>query len=219
VTVSAAVTRPGQVTVRTIDGHYTLIALISTSNPETTDGRGGWSEVARQRRPSVVEWLGTSTLKATLPLMLDAWAGGGTVASSLGVINAMAPISPTKEPIAVTVTGAWPIPSNIHWQIQSVTWGERVLRPDGQVARAEATLELVQDTRADVVIRTSPAKASKTKNGKTKKQATYTVKRGDTLSSIAAKKLGSASKWKTIATLNKIRDPNHLRVGQVLKLP
>ena len=49
--------------------------------------------------------------------------------------------------------------------------------------------------------------------------AQITVKRGDTLGSIAARLLGSASKWKTLADLNKIRDPNKLKVGQVLKVP
>ncbi|MFF1693181.1 N-acetylmuramoyl-L-alanine amidase [Streptomyces sp. NPDC058257] len=50
---------------------------------------------------------------------------------------------------------------------------------------------------------------------------TYTVKKGDTLSSIARAKLGDADRYKEIATLNKdkLPDPNKLQVGQVLKLP
>lgn len=48
---------------------------------------------------------------------------------------------------------------------------------------------------------------------------TYTVKAGDTLSSIAARVLGNANRWQEIATLNGIGDPRTLRVGQILKLP
>jgi LysM repeat protein len=46
--------------------------------------------------------------------------------------------------------------------------------------------------------------------------ATYKVKSGDTLSSIAA---DHGTTWQVIAQLNKITDPSKLRVGQVLQLP
>ena len=47
---------------------------------------------------------------------------------------------------------------------------------------------------------------------------TYTVKKGDTLWTIAQKQLGNGNKWKDIAKLNNISNPNKLQVGQVLKL-
>lgn len=49
----------------------------------------------------------------------------------------------------------------------------------------------------------------------------YTVKKGDTLAKIAAKYLGSASKWPVIAkdSHNKLRNPNRLSVGQKLYIP
>lgn len=47
---------------------------------------------------------------------------------------------------------------------------------------------------------------------------TYTVKKGDTLSGIAKKYLGSASKYKYLAQLNGIKSPYRIYVGQVLKL-
>jgi LysM repeat protein len=48
---------------------------------------------------------------------------------------------------------------------------------------------------------------------------TYTVKKGDTLSKIAASQLGKSSRWQEIANLNGIRDPNKINIGQVLKMP
>lgn len=50
---------------------------------------------------------------------------------------------------------------------------------------------------------------------------TYTVKSGDTLRKIAAKTLGSESRWKDLMDANKsvIKDPNALRAGAVLKIP
>lgn len=48
---------------------------------------------------------------------------------------------------------------------------------------------------------------------------TYKVKSGDTLGSIAFEQLGSTSKWREIAEINNIVNPNLISVGQVLKLP
>jgi nucleoid-associated protein YgaU len=47
----------------------------------------------------------------------------------------------------------------------------------------------------------------------------YTVQRGDTLSSIAAKQLGDSNRWKDIQAVNPGLDPNRLRVGDALRLP
>jgi nucleoid-associated protein YgaU len=47
---------------------------------------------------------------------------------------------------------------------------------------------------------------------------TYTVKAGDTLSSIAARTLGNANAYRQIATANGISNPNKLAVGTVLRI-
>ncbi|MDN3723624.1 LysM peptidoglycan-binding domain-containing protein [Aequorivita sp. SDUM287046] len=48
---------------------------------------------------------------------------------------------------------------------------------------------------------------------------TYTIKSGDSLGSIAFKELGSTAKWREIAALNDIVNPNNIKVGQLLQLP
>ncbi len=47
----------------------------------------------------------------------------------------------------------------------------------------------------------------------------YTVKKGDTLGSIASSQLGSAKRWKEIQDANPGLKPTDLRVGQAIKLP
>ncbi len=49
----------------------------------------------------------------------------------------------------------------------------------------------------------------------------YTVRRGDTLSGIARKQLGDASRWPEIFELNRdvIDDPDQIFPGQVLLIP
>lgn len=46
-----------------------------------------------------------------------------------------------------------------------------------------------------------------------------TVEKGDTLSALSLKHLGSAQRFKEIAELNKLTDPNKISVGQQLKIP
>jgi len=49
----------------------------------------------------------------------------------------------------------------------------------------------------------------------------YTVRRGDTLSAIAKRRLGDADRWREIFDLNRdvIEDPDEIFPGQVLVLP
>jgi 5'-nucleotidase len=47
----------------------------------------------------------------------------------------------------------------------------------------------------------------------------YTVRSGDTLSRIAAKFYGKATLFDKIADANHIRNPNLIKVGQVLTIP
>ena len=50
---------------------------------------------------------------------------------------------------------------------------------------------------------------------------TYTVVKGDSLSKIAKKFYGSANRWKQIheANLDTIKNPDLIKVGQVIKIP
>lgn len=46
----------------------------------------------------------------------------------------------------------------------------------------------------------------------------YTVKKGDTLITIAMRRYGNGNSWRWIAALNKIKDPRKIRPGQVIWL-
>ena len=47
----------------------------------------------------------------------------------------------------------------------------------------------------------------------------YTVKRGDSLSSIASKMYNDPAKWRIIANENGLDDPRHLAIGMALNIP
>ena len=110
----------------------------------------------------------------------------------------------------------------MRWVAQTVAVSERLRLATGVTTRAQVTFELLEYRPGDVVVaRQSATKRSEVRNstpakGKAK---TYTVRKGDTLSAIAARLLGKSSRWTEIAKLNAVRNPNNLKVGQVLKLP
>ncbi len=73
------------------------------------------------------------------------------------------------------------------------------------------TIQQVQDAKATATVKEErPAKTP---------AKSYTVKAGDTLWAIAKRELNDGSKFKEIAKLNNISDPNKISVGQVLRLP
>jgi nucleoid-associated protein YgaU len=65
------------------------------------------------------------------------------------------------------------------------------------------------------------AKTSSKENNVGSTEDLYVVEKGDTLGSIAKKKLGKSSKWKDIASANSssLSDPAALSPGMTIRLP
>lgn len=77
------------------------------------------------------------------------------------------------------------------------------------------TVKLVEDNKTG----TTTATTEVTRETDNKEVAsTYTVKSGDYLIKICKQELGNANKWREIAALNNLADPNKIYPGQVLKL-
>jgi len=212
------------ITIATVDSRISLTTLPGPNNPEITEGRGGWSEVTRPRRVAISEWTGPALHKANIELLLDGWQLNQSVEALEATMERLAPRSPLVEPPVVVVKGYPGVPANLQWSIQQVDPTDRIRRTDGSTVRVTLVVQLLEYRVSDLVVpRTSPAKRSAARTGASPTTRSvpnsYTVKAGDTLSSIAAQLLGSSQQWPAIATLNGIRDGNRLKVGQVLKLP
>ena len=78
-----------------------------------------------------------------------------------------------------------------------------------------------KDEKADFSDVQSGASSTAPKQPARPAERTYTVKQGDTLSDIAQRELGDASKWRQIFEANRsqIDDPDLIRPGQRLTLP
>lgn len=75
------------------------------------------------------------------------------------------------------------------------------------------TLSTKTDSQGKTVATVTQNRASTKETPKT-----YTIKQGDTLWGIAKKNFNDGSKYKDLAKLNSISNPNSLKVGQVIKL-
>jgi len=167
---------------------------------------------------------GTPTLTGAVPLesSVSATPANGT-AASLPLIGPEKPVAAkSATPGTHTVVSGdsiWKIAhktygdSNIQEHIDAILAANPKVDPDNLKLGTKLTLPGAVDSD---VTRQSASKQVAALDG-----SLYEVKKGDTLSSIAKAKLGSASKWKSIYELNRerIQDPASIKVGTTLRLP
>jgi len=89
------------------------------------------------------------------------------------------------------------------------------LSEEMQVKEAKEVQAEMLDDKTDVQDEDKPSDSETV----TDKSGEYTVKKGDTLSGIAERTLGSEDKWTLIAKINNLSNPDEIFVGQKLILP
>ena len=122
------------------------------------------------------------------------------------------------RPIRLTITET---PINMPVAIANFEWGERAGSRDVDYILQLTEFRFVTVQRVDSFVVKAPQVSSVRPD--TKPQAkTYTVKSGDSLSTIAKRVYGDSSRWRTIYEANKQAigsDPNRLKLGLVLVIP
>lgn len=107
---------------------------------------------------------------------------------------------------------AWGKGEVCRWVMERVGGRFTMFLADGTPVRA--TLSVVFKEFADPAVTVSKLESQAAEHART-----YVVKRGDTLSGIAASQYGDASKWRGIAAANRITNPRTLQPGTPLALP
>lgn len=214
-TVTAAATaKPTRKRVVISCPSQTLTLPITSARVEYRDlGTYQWKELPRTQDVSLLRRSGTSRMQAQLTAVLFQ-IGKSTPEAQ---IRALRRIARQSQPVAVAYGD---ILGSTKWIITtapSVTSTQ--LWPGTNLIRhAELTLQLTEwvDERTTVPSAAKP----RPKTARRKTPLVYTVKKGDTLSTIAAnpKVCGDASHASIIAKDNNIRDPRKLRVGQKLTI-
>lgn len=200
-------------------------------NPTTVTpggGAGGWNRIVRPRRRVALEWAAVPERTLAFPLLLDGYEAGRSVERDCRLLENMGDPRAPHQPPPVLEFVYGPAGQGRRWVIDSLEWGAELRNRRLQRIRQEVNVTLVEFEDVDVAITAADRhrrKRSRKRKGDGKddeprpSRRVYVVKQGDTLSEIAAKKLGDHRRWREIARLNKIRDPRRLRVGQRLRLP
>jgi len=191
-----------------------------------SSGVGGWQIVDRPRRKASTEWTDYAPWQLTLPLILEGY--DTSVEAQIAVVESWdVPPSGGLQPPVLGIAG--PIPHHdLQWVLYSADWKDSLKDPaTGERTQQTVDVVLWEYSPASTTVMT-PAQAAQqatlassgsTGSTVTASGQTYTVRSGDTLWAIAVRLLGNANAWTSIATLNSIRDPRSLQVGQVLQVP
>lgn len=214
-----------QVTVSSARPFLTVTGWLGADPSAVTQGYGGWTTVARPRRQSLTTWEGHEPYGIDLSMVLDGFAKNESVESKCTAIERMArPPRVLDEPPKIRISGAVPH-NDLVWVIQSIRWAEVIRNETGDRVRQNLTisfLRYIADDRVQLAGAAARARqaATASKNKKSSGAApTYTVKKGDALTDIAARELGDYKRWVEIARLNNIRDPKSIHPGQKLRMP
>lgn len=197
------------------DGHCVItwpggsITLPATT-PETDFTPGGviWGEIARTQDYTLMRQSGLRREKITLVAQLTGYRGIGADRQITLLRQAQSQTAP--------VTVAWTRQVAAHkWLMTDLGIRfERMNPGDNAIRHAVATIALTEWRDEQITIPSATKTPAAT--GKTAKK--YTVKRGDTLTGIAAKACKDASHFTRIAKDNNLKSNAALKPGKVLTI-
>lgn len=198
--------------------------------PQVSGGSGGWAERERPRRTDLMEWTRTPPYRLAVPALIEAPNSDvDDIEAAVSALRGLGRVVPGgyQTPV-LRLEGPIPL-TDLRWVIEGIEDGPFLRREeDGLLVRQFFTVSFVEYSDLDLLVTASPAEAAAARaqpptagpaTGQPVAARTYTVRSGDTLSAIAARELGDHRRWQEIATLNDVRDPRKLRVGQDLRLP
>ena len=197
----------------------TIDFVLGPTPPAFAGGYGGWETIERPKRRPLNSWKAIPARTLELDLLLDGYADGQSKERDIAALERVATGSANTPPPPVQIAGPGIPGSSLTWLIDDLTWGAALIDESGQRTRATLQLKLVERIDDQLLAITNPAKNLKPATGKR-----YRVKRGDTLTKIAARQLGSAKRWREIAKLNvrkghPRRSVKDVVVGEILRLP
>lgn len=214
------------------DENLSVLVELGDQAPDPTAGYGGWDEIDRQRDKALSRWTGFKALALDVDLWIDGYETRTPVDSIIDTLEALAGRGRKRtggEPPKLIVDTAGlmrhdvTVFPNVRWVIVDLQWSqsedESIVGDDGTRLRACCTITLREHVDAarlqDRALQSRLAHADKSFVASKR----YTVKAGDTLISIARKRLGDPGRWLQLAEINGIRDPTAVKPGASIRLP
>jgi hypothetical protein len=189
--------------------------------PTPSAGGGGYQVISLPKRSAVTVWQGRDgVLVQDIPVMVladDTEYGLSTIAQIDPLIKMWRPVDDTEAPPVIRVTaprGLIPYSTLPYW-VSDFTWGAAIGDENGDRIMQQLVIQ-VTEYRADEELQTIKLK----RPDATKRQRTYVVRPGDTLTSIAARyKLPNGWRQLGAAQNPQINDPRSLTPGTRLTIP
>lgn len=221
---------------------YSLRCLLGSNPPKVIEGYANWNQIERPKRKSLTEWRGTKPLKVELSLIIDHFDDndGNACEHEMRQLELMAGASQEGQDESHPPLVLWDANAqhddreagHLRWVIETLAWENLMWNREGpNIIRAECTVTLMEFVEDEFITEGGAQKHRKrTKGNKHKtttshRASTYQVTLADTqkqgLKTIAAKRLGSAKKWRVIGNAQHppIRDPMNIHENQILKIP
>lgn len=191
--------------------------ILDEDAPVMAAGGGGWITTQRWGRKSITSWQGVEPYTLTFSALFDArWMGVADVEAFCDEIEAMfAPRGDFNAPRHIRVSGASP-GTDKTWVMTDLQWKSSLRTAEGKRRIAPFDCQLLEFVDPDSVIRPTKRAADASN-----RKRLYTVKGGDTLTSIAKNQLGDAKRADDIrrANLPALADARSLKAGMQILLP
>lgn len=198
--------------------HVTVVSAAGSVTLGTTDeevaysGLGStWVEVDRPGTTALARRAKRNRMRAVATAMLIEGFNGQSVEQQMLTLDKICASSATCGVSYAEMAGH-------RWNLIEVSSKTIDRRPMTNVVKhADVTLTFLVDI--DERLTTAVSRKSKpgSDKGSSSKRKTTTVRKGETLSKIAARVYGNANRAGELAKLNKIRNPKSIKVGQKIK--
>jgi hypothetical protein len=214
----------GRVRLRTVDKRLDLTLRLDEEPASMTPQVPRIEQVEIAYRAARTWWAGQAPGELSIPCLLDGFPSSSIEGRVERLEDMARPRSAGKAsgaPSPLQIAGNVPGTDRL-WMIAGLDQRDAIWR-NGFRVRQHFDISLTQWVPLEEAD-TPGRKNQRTAGGAKRRRANYTVKSGDTLTSIALRQLGSAKRWKDIAKLNPVRgkarrSPSDIRVGQSLKMP
>ena len=209
---------PGQLAIWAPDLNSGLVIGLGEGTAVMSGGVGGWQGVEREGRSEYPSWNTLPARRLTVPILIDGLQINYNMEGVIWALEAMGRPpsgSPRGTPPPTLEVGGMVPGTDRRWVMSGLDWGAAVWRGLVRV-RQYGSIEFMEASSVDLV--TVRSKKAPTR--------TYTVKKGDTLGSIARKRMGAKTKSQINKAIHRIKKANpkvrsskSLKAGMKIKLP